>query len=256
MTLEARIARIVSELSLDHVQVFGRCLDRTPRLADLTPAMLGLDIPDPASVRRFTELVNDSAATAYTPAALALALRSAAQTFGDRDADGRVEVVWTGPDSATFPSRQTAAVLFETLKSARETLLLLSYAANDIGDVTEALTSKAADGVEIRCVLESSEESENFKQSQKSLIALAKQLPLIRFYTWPKERRPKPWSSLHAKVVIADRRTAFVTSANLTESAITDNVELGLILRGGDAPACIHDHVTALIEAGEFVPIA
>jgi len=255
MTLERRIARIVSELSLDHVLVFSHCLDRTPRLADLTPAMLRLDIPDPASVRRFTELVNEAAATAYTPAALALALRSAAQTLGDRDADVRVEVVWTGPDLATSSSRQTAAVLFETLKSAHESLLLVSYAANDISDVTETLTSKAVERVEIRCVFESSEESENFRQSQKSLTALAEQLPLIRFYTWPKERRPKPWSSLHAKVVIADRRTAFVTSANLTESAITDNVELGLLLRGGDAPARIHDHVTALIEAGEFVPI-
>lgn len=256
MTLECRIARMVCELSLDHIRIFSHCLDRTPRLADLTPAMLGLDIPDPASVRRFTELVNDPAATAYTPAALALAMRSAAQTFGDRVADERVEVVWTGPDSATLPSRQTAAVLFETLKSARKGLLLVSYAANDIGDVTAVLTSKAAEGVEIRCVFESSEESDSFRESQKSLIALAEQLPLIRFYRWPRERRPKPWSSLHAKVVIADRQAAFVTSANLTESAITDNVELGLLLRGGDAPARIHDHVNALIEAGEFVPIA
>ncbi len=254
MTLAGRIAHIVSVLSLDHVEMFSRCLERAHSLTDLTPAMLSLDILDPASVRLFTELVNDLAARGYSPAALALALRSAAQTFGDREADERIEVVWTGPDSGTFPSRQTAAVLFETLKSARRSLVLVSYAANAIGDFTNALTSKADEGVEIRCVFESSDESENFKASRMSLIALAKQLPLIRFYVWPKERRPK-WASLHAKVVIADRETAFVTSANLTESAITDNVELGLLVRGGDAPARIHDHIVALIQAGEFVSV-
>ncbi|MFE7756296.1 phospholipase D-like domain-containing protein [Streptomyces sp. NPDC057429] len=51
-------------------------------------------------------------------------------------------------------------------------------------------------------------------------------------------------SSLHAKVIAADRRVALLGSANLTGRALTDNVEIGVILRdrpadrpGGSLPA-------------------
>lgn len=41
---------------------------------------------------------------------------------------------------------------------------------------------------------------------------------------------PSARASLHAKCVIADRRTALVTSANFTEAAQTKNIEAGVLL--------------------------
>ena len=40
---------------------------------------------------------------------------------------------------------------------------------------------------------------------------------------------------MHAKAVIADRSVAFVTSANLTGSAMDHNLEVGVLMRGGTA---------------------
>lgn len=36
---------------------------------------------------------------------------------------------------------------------------------------------------------------------------------------------------LHAKVIAADRHTALLGSANLTDRALSDNIELGVVLR-------------------------
>jgi phosphatidylserine/phosphatidylglycerophosphate/cardiolipin synthase-like enzyme len=55
---------------------------------------------------------------------------------------------------------------------------------------------------------------------------------------------------MHAKCAVADRRLAFVTSANLTGAAMTDNMELGLVVRGGDVPKRISNHFDALIGTG------
>jgi len=38
---------------------------------------------------------------------------------------------------------------------------------------------------------------------------------------------------LHAKVIVVDRETVLIGSANLTYSAMTDNYELGLVIRDG-----------------------
>jgi len=55
---------------------------------------------------------------------------------------------------------------------------------------------------------------------------------------------------MHAKCAVADRRTELVTSANLTGAAMTDNMELGLVVRGGDVPKRIANHFDALVGSG------
>jgi len=101
-------------------------------------------------------------------------------------------------------------------------------------------------------ILESEEESDgrlrqNGSVAFRSLVGV----PRVYFYVWPHAKRP-PGALLHAKAVIVDGHTALVTSANMTESAISANIEIGSLIRGGDAPARIHDHVKALSAAGEF----
>lgn len=44
---------------------------------------------------------------------------------------------------------------------------------------------------------------------------------------------------LHAKVVVVDRRTALVGSHNLTENAMSENVEVSVLLREGGVPASL-----------------
>ena len=73
-------------------------------------------------------------------------------------------------------------------------------------------------------------------------------------YYWPKEQRARDSSGklgiLHVKCVVADGRWVFLSSANLTDYAFTINMELGLLITGGDLPNRIERHFDRLIDSG------
>ncbi|MBK8536914.1 MAG: hypothetical protein IPL59_18560 [Candidatus Competibacteraceae bacterium] len=86
-----------------------------------------------------------------------------------------------------------------------------------------------------------------------------------RFQTreWPGERLPTVYydqrsleldaakrASLHAKCVVVDRQTAFVSSANFTEAAQVRNIEVGVLIRNPAIAESLNRHFEALIEAG------
>ena len=58
---------------------------------------------------------------------------------------------------------------------------------------------------------------------------------------------------MHAKLAVADRYVLFITSANLTASGVTSNIEAGILVRGGTAPVRAAEHLDALRAAGELV---
>ena len=75
--------------------------------------------------------------------------------------------------------------------------------------------------------------------------------------TWPKsciitwqKYHPRESSDgkVHAKLVIAGRNKAFLTSANLTGHALNKNIEAGLLLTGGVIPNQIFSHMIVLID--------
>ncbi len=73
-------------------------------------------------------------------------------------------------------------------------------------------------------------------------------------FFWPPERRPRDSEGraglMHAKAALADSKLAFLSSANLTEAALERNMELGVLIRGGNLPSSIDRLVDALCESG------
>ena len=77
---------------------------------------------------------------------------------------------------------------------------------------------------------------------------------------WPGTARPKvyydprsvetdsPGGVLHAKAVVADEESVFITSANLTAAAQDRNIELGLVVRDRALAATTVTHFRTLIE--------
>ncbi|MPY76873.1 MAG: hypothetical protein GEU87_21775 [Alphaproteobacteria bacterium] len=61
--------------------------------------------------------------------------------------------------------------------------------------------------------------------------------------------------TLHAKCVVVDAERLFVSSANMTEFALVLNIELGVLLKGGDAPSQVERHLTELIRTGVLQPL-
>lgn len=75
-------------------------------------------------------------------------------------------------------------------------------------------------------------------------------LPSIDVYVWSSNRKSLPGQlsgAVHAKCAIADGELAFITSANLTSAAMERNMELGVLVKGGELPIELHRHLEALI---------
>lgn len=77
---------------------------------------------------------------------------------------------------------------------------------------------------------------------------------------WPGSSRPGvyydpralelegPAAVLHAKALVVDDETVFVTSANLTEAALDRNIEVGLLIRDRALASSLVSHFRQLID--------
>lgn len=165
------------------------------------------------------------------------------------------ELVWTGPDSNLFPVRRSEQVLLDIINSAKETLFIVSFVLVKIPNVEQALKQAIARGVQVRMLLES-EDKESSNVFLKTLERLHTNIPSIHLYIWPRENREKYQSGfarVHAKCAVADRRGAFITSANLTESALDRNIEMGINIEGGSIPEDIYNQLNSMINSKEII---
>jgi phosphatidylserine/phosphatidylglycerophosphate/cardiolipin synthase-like enzyme len=188
--------------------------------------------------------------------AVALALRTAAHTVASCRSEQTIDLVWTGPTTRAVPVRLTRAVLLEVIGAADHELVLFSYAAFRVQAVLDALAHAATRGVTIRLVLETTDDSAG-ALTVDAAHAFASVRHQVDFYIWPADHRPHTdagAAKLHAKTAIADDHTALITSANLTEHAITANMELGVLIRGGPTPKSLRDHLGELITDGILIP--
>lgn len=152
--------------------------------------------------------------------------------------------VWTGPDAHQPTGRLTLAVLADLLDEAIQEIFLVSYATYPGPEIRAALARAVARQVKIIVLLERSADNPHFTGDIDPFPGLAAQ----RLH-WPVSKRTVG-ASMHAKLLVIDRHTALVGSANLTGFGLERNLECGLLLRGGPIPAALADHVLALHRHG------
>lgn len=164
-----------------------------------------------------------------------------------------LQIVWTGPKSDEFPFRNTEQAYLEVIGKSKNRLILVSFAVYHQNQITSALQQAIDRGVSIQMIAESEE-----KLNTKVWNEIGISGNLISYYYWPLANRSadnKTIPSLHAKTAIADGEIAFVTSANLTEYAMIKNMELGLLVNGGNVPSSLDAHFLSLINMGELVKL-
>lgn len=174
--------------------------------------------------------------------ALALVLRtSVASVAAFRRKVPATQVVWTGPKVEGSFLRATREVVRELLRGARAELLVVGYwiAAQDDGqgiieDVIASLADAVKRGVTVCVVVDEHVRADGRDNRRILLSAWPVGVTLPKILTWrlpPGEQHLK----LHAKVLVADRRDALVTSANLTSYAMDRNMEMGARIVGHPA---------------------
>lgn len=213
-------------------------------------------VPSPALRVQVMELLDSwqSLAPGVRGNAIALALLTAAESEKAYRASQRVDLVWTGPDSRVIPLRRTDQTLLQVINGATSRLLIVSFAVYKIEAISKAMAVAASRGVDVSVCVESPDESEG-RVAYDAVRALGSEVRTrAHFYIWPLAKRPKSsegkHGSLHSKVAVADGRILLISSANLTEYAMSLNMELGVYIQGGDLPGEIERHFEQLILTG------
>jgi len=202
-------------------------------------------IPHPHHRSLCLKFFNDwrTKAPGVSPAEVAIALRTAACSQRSREADQSVEIVWTGPRSEEISFRHTEQAILQVLNSAQSRILLVSYAVYSIPNIQEAVVRAAKRGVKITFVVETPNKIA-VESEYSTLQALGEDVARCStVYYWPKENRKADGSGklgiLHVKCVVGDGHLLFLSSANLKKYAFSLNMELGVLITGGEAPSQI-----------------
>lgn len=187
-----------------------------------------------------------------TPMEIASALMSASFTAEIAASRGSVEMVWTGPSSNLVPIRHTEQVLKEVIESAKSKLFVVSFVAYDVPSIHAALNKAIERNVSVDILVESSQNSHS-KISVNSVPKMKSSVPKASIYVWDQSQSPSSAIGVvHAKCAVADDCIAFITSANLTTAAMEKNVELGVLIKGGDLPARLDENLRLLIKSEVF----
>jgi competence ComEA-like helix-hairpin-helix protein len=152
----------------------------------------------------------------------------------------------TGPGRMrTLPDDQYFSTLLDLIAGAREQIDIGMFCfrttdspGNRAGKIVSALIEAQGRGVRIRVLLEKSAYDDDLNTTnQKVAGQLAANGITVVF--------DSPRTTMHAKLIVIDRRYVLVGSHNLTHSALTDNHEFSLLL---DSPE-LADEVLRYLES-------
>lgn len=257
--LAQEIHRLVADLPAELVERLSNALSEasTANWHRLRAQAINT-VTQPAIRERVGEFLDfwQSNAPAVSAESVALALLAASQVEEHYREHQRLELVWTGPDSRVIPLRRTDQALLQLINEAQETLHIVSFAVYKAEAISQAIVNAAQRGVSVAIYLETPDASER-RITFDTIKALGGEVAQrARIYVWPLEKRLQTadgkHGSLHAKIALADGQTMLISSANLTEYAMTLNMEMGLLVRGGPLPAQAETHLERLVEQGVF----
>ena len=171
----------------------------------------------------------------------------------------RPDLVWSGPEVPGVHARDTRRVYEELLGSAERSIWACSYVYFDGQKAFDVLARRMDAVPELRVILLLNIER---KRGDTTIVNDLVRRFADRFWgnDWPGKARPQvfydprslepgtPGGVLHAKAIVTDDESVFITSANLTEAALDRNIEVGMLVRDRALAISMTSHFRVLIE--------
>lgn len=168
--------------------------------------------------------------------------------------------VVTGSIAPDLPSRDTGVIFRSVVEAAKMEILLVSYALYKGRELLAPVHQKMINtpGFSVRMILDvsrpwgdtslSSQIVTRFKNDFLQNNWPGKPWPEVFYDPRGLENDPQRKAVVHAKCVIADQHTAFITSANLTKAAQEKNVEVGILIEVPEKVRQLKDYFEGLLE--------
>lgn len=261
-TLSEVILNLVDDLPGEHVAHLARLLGVETRLDwERLSHILRAAIPQLDIQERMLRFIAEwqSLPQPPGPVEMSLLLQSVSDALVHQRQKQQVELTWTGPHGSQVNLRRTDQALIQLVHAAQARILIVSFAVYKAGNILDALEKAADRGVEITIVLESGDASEG-KIAYNTIRALGRSLrEKSRIFIWPAAKRATTpdgkTGSLHAKIGLADGCHLYLSSANLTDYAMTVNMEMGLLVRNPEIAASVEEHFEDLIARQVLVEV-
>jgi phosphatidylserine/phosphatidylglycerophosphate/cardiolipin synthase-like enzyme len=176
------------------------------------------------------------------------------------------DLVWSGPEVPGLHARDTRLVYEELLGSAERSLWVSTYAFFDGPRAFDVLARhmESRSALRVKLLL-------NIQRQRTDTTASEQLVRRFADHFWktdcPGSARPHvfydpraldlegPGAVLHAKAVVADDQTVFVTSANLTQAAFDRNIELGVLIRDPALALTVVGYFRSLIDRNLLKPL-
>jgi len=237
---------------------------RTGRLpAPFLPALVERIVPGAVSGDVSAALQGMAAAGANRQGLVAAVELLASARAQQPSIDEVIELVTTGPEAGTVTNRDTQVVVQDLFRNAEHSVLVAGYELYQAEPVFRTLADRMAEEARpsVRMFLNVKRPFGDNTTDGELIAAFA-----YRFRTqhWPSDRAlpeiyfdprslsidAKQRAVLHAKCIIVDGRTAFVSSANFTEAAQERNIEVGVLVRSEIIADRLIAFFSALISTG------
>lgn len=192
----------------------------------------------------------------------ALELLAAARS-NQPSVDELIELVTTGPDAGAIASRDTQVVVQDLFRSASRSVMIAGYELYQAKPVFRALAERMAEkpGMDVRMFLNVKRPFGDTSAVRELLAGFAYRfrnehwptgMPMPEIYFDPRSLAMdgKPKAVLHAKCVVVDDATAFVSSANFTEAAQERNIEVGVLVRSPIVSLRLQSFFMGLVATG------
>lgn len=239
------------------------------RSGRLAPPFSGMAVQRVVSPLAATEVASDLqqlAGTGFSAVQIALVLE---MLLGDRvlrpRAEELIELVTTGPEAAGVTNRDTRIVVRELFANATDSVLVAGYAVYQGQQVFRALADRMQEHPALKVLLlldvqrhpgDTSATSEIVRRFADRFVHAQwpanRPLPAVYYDPRSLEVETAQRSCLHAKCVVVDRRTVFISSANFTEAAQDRNIEVGLLVRSPSLATQLSLHFDALLAEGHL----
>ena len=202
----------------------------------------------------------------FTPAQIAITLEVLRADRATRPVfDDLLELVTTGPEIDGIANRDTSVVVRDLFANATHSVLVAGYAVYKGQKVFQALADRmlAIPSLQVRLFLDIQRPEGDTSAASEIVRRFARQ---FRMKQWPNEK-PLPQvffdprsldissqkkSSLHAKAVVVDSRSVFISSANFTGAAQRRNVEVGILAQSESLADRLTDFFDKGHSAGMF----
>ncbi|MFH7241790.1 MAG: DISARM system phospholipase D-like protein DrmC [Spirulina sp.] len=256
-------------LSLSSLQTLAQAL-RSQRLTlPLTTADLTVHVPD-ALLPDILQSLNHLTSQGFTLAQVGTLLEAIAQERNQRLQDRPPpELVWTGPEVPGTASRDTRVVVQELFELVQHSVLVSTYAIdqNTKADaIFQTLANRMDDNPKLTVQFFINLMRPNHIYSPQQLVQDCSNH--FRDKIWPGKRLPEVFydprsissssgfrACLHAKCVIIDEATAFISSANFTEAAHNRNIEAGILIKDKVISKALQQQFQSLVAYGKLLPL-